>query len=37
VLYASREADFERAAGEAARSLRDAANMARAAVMMERR
>jgi orotidine-5'-phosphate decarboxylase len=33
VLYASREADFERAAGDAARSLRDAANQARAAVM----
>jgi orotidine-5'-phosphate decarboxylase len=33
VLYASREADFERAAGDAARSLRDAANQARTAVM----
>jgi orotidine-5'-phosphate decarboxylase len=31
VLYASRGDDFEKAAGEAARTLRDAANAARAA------
>jgi hypothetical protein len=31
VLYASRGDDFEKAAGEAARTLRDAANAAREA------
>jgi len=31
VLYASRGGDFERAAGEAARKLRDQANEARSA------
>jgi len=36
VLYASRDADFERAAGEAARTLRDEANEARSAKMGSR-